>query len=52
MGSNFLVTYACLFLCYIESLQENNSNLIYYKRYIDDAFGIGEMRPPILASMP
>ena len=40
MGSNFSVAYACLFLCYLENLQEPNPRLIYYKRYIDDAFGI------------
>ena len=40
MGSNFSVAYACLFLCYIEKLQEPNPKLVFYRRYIDDAFGI------------
>ena len=40
MGSNFSVAYACLFLCYIEKLQEPNPNLVFYRRYINDVFGI------------
>ena len=40
MGSNFSVAYACLFLCYIEKLPEPNPNLVFYRRDIDDAFGI------------
>lgn len=43
MGSNFAVVYACLFLCHLEkqlTLACNTSCLIYFKRYIDDAFGI------------
>jgi hypothetical protein len=42
MGSNFDAVYACLFLAEIE---DNNpsfktNELVLYKRYIDDAFGI------------
>lgn len=46
MGSNFVVVYTCLFLCAQEeqiwlvcNLFEG-PHLLYYKRYIDDAFGI------------
>jgi len=43
MGSNFAVVYACIFLSYMENKQHNtcpHKELIYYKRYIDDAIGI------------
>lgn len=43
MGSNFAVVYACLFLCFLENKQFSAlpySDLLYYKRYIDDAFGV------------
>jgi hypothetical protein len=39
MGSNFAVVYACLFLCFLEQRQENPQQLLFYKRYIDDALG-------------
>ena len=45
IGSNFFVVCACLFLCYLEKLQarrENSPKLLYYKRYIEDAFGVWE----------
>ncbi|RYA83907.1 hypothetical protein DD594_26760, partial [Enterobacter cloacae complex sp. 4DZ1-17B1] len=42
MGSNFVVVYACLFLCHMESQSSllHNPNLSYFKRFIDDAFGV------------
>ncbi|XP_059072297.1 uncharacterized protein LOC131873359, partial [Cryptomeria japonica] len=43
MGSNFAVVYACLFLCHLEfslSSTVDTSPLLFYKRFIDDAFGI------------
>ena len=43
MGSNFFVVYACLFLCFLENLQQQTckpEELIFYKRYIDDVFGL------------
>lgn len=44
MGSNFAVVYACLFLCFqedqIEAAYESKEHMLYYRRYIDDAFGI------------
>jgi hypothetical protein len=42
MGSNFAVVYACLFLAELEDSNPsfNTKHLIFYKRYIDDAFGI------------
>ena len=40
MGSNFAVVYACLFLCHLENRQGHPPNLLFYKRFIDDAFGI------------
>ena len=39
MGSNFAVVYACLFLCFLENMQETKQELQYFKRYIDDALG-------------
>ena len=40
MGSNFAVVYACFFLGHQEQQQQKPTELIYYKRYIDDAFGL------------
>ena len=42
MGSNFAVVYACLFLCFLEKVQGNPQQLLYFKRYIDDALGFWE----------
>ena len=39
MGSNFSVVYACLFLSYLEN-SKPSPHLVYFTRYIDDAFGI------------
>mgnify|MGYP006973823842 CR=1 FL=1 len=42
MGNSILVVYACFFLRYVEKLLAQrymSSELIYYKQYIDDAFG-------------
>ena len=39
MGSNFAVVYACLFLCFLEKQQGNPQQLLFYRRYIDDALG-------------
>jgi hypothetical protein len=38
MVSNFAVFYACLFLCFLEKKQ-GNPQLLFFKRYIDDALG-------------
>eukprot|EP01018_Ginkgo_biloba_P035187 Gb_23740 [translate_table: standard] len=43
MGSNFAVVYACLFLCHLERKVAEKiclKNLNFFKRYIDDAFGV------------
>lgn len=45
MGSNFVVVYGCLSLCYLElqcfdRLPNLQTNLCLYKRYINDAFGV------------
>eukprot|EP01018_Ginkgo_biloba_P020649 Gb_11119 [translate_table: standard] len=43
MGSNFAVVYACLFLYHLERKVAEKiclKNLNFFKRYIDDAFGV------------
>ncbi|XP_057832304.2 uncharacterized protein LOC131042973 [Cryptomeria japonica] len=43
MGSNFAVVYACLFLCHLENrlfASFDCSELLFFKRYIDDAVGV------------
>lgn len=43
MGSNFAVVYACLFLCHLEERLVSVvdiSPLFFFKRFIDDAFGV------------
>ena len=42
MGSNFVVVYACLFLCHLEASTPllNHPHLAYFKIFIDDAFGV------------
>ena len=50
MGSNFAVVYACLFLSQLEddNLAFQTPQLLYYKRYIDDAIGVWEGSPDTL----
>ena len=40
MGSNFAVVYVCLFLCFVENMQEHRIELRFFERYIADALGL------------
>ena len=39
MGSTFAVVYACLFLCFVENVQDERIDLGFFKQYIDVTLG-------------